>query len=153
MKIYVDADACPKLIKEVLYKVVNRLHIDMLLVADKLLQVPDSEYIKCLKVPTGIDSADEKIVELVEKGDLVVTADIPLADFVVTNGAFAINPRGELYTERNIKEHLSRRNMMDELRNSGIETGGPPPFNTKDKENFTNQLDKFVTRSIRLQGK
>ena len=149
MKIYVDADACPKVIKEVLYKAVQRLSVNMTLVADQYLRVPQSEFIKTIQVPSGIDSADEKIVELTEPGDLVITADIPLADEVVSKGAFAINPRGELYTEANIKERLAIRDMMTEMRNTGMEFGGPPPFNPKDKEKFANQLDRFLTKHLK----
>lgn len=149
MHIYVDADACPKVIKEVLFKAIERVRVNMTLVADQFMQIPHSEYIKLIKVPSGIDSADEKIVELTEPGDLVITADIPLADQVVTKGAFAINPRGELYTEQNIKDRLAIRDMMAEIRSTGVETGGPPPFNPKDKEKFANQLDRFLTKHLK----
>jgi uncharacterized protein len=148
MQIYVDADACPKIIKEVLYKVIERLKVNMTLVADQFMHIPQSQYIKFLKVPSGIDSADDKIVELAEQGDLVITADIPLADKIVSKGAFGINPRGELYTEQNIKERLAIRDMSEEIRNTGIDFGGPPPFNPKDKEKFTNQLDRFLTKHL-----
>ena len=143
MQIYVDADACPKVIKEVLYKVIERLKVNMTLVADQFMHIPQSQYIKFLKVPSEIDSADEKIVELTEFGDLVITADIPLADKIVSKGAFAINPRGELYTEQNIKERLAIRDMSEEIRNTGIEFGGPPPFNPKDKEKFQQLLQEI----------
>ena len=153
MRIYVDADACPKVIKEVLYKVVKRVKLSMVLVADQYLRIPQSEYITAMQVPSGIDSADEKIVELMEAGDLVVTADIPLADQVVSKGGFAINPRGELYTEQNIKERLAVRDMMAEMRSSGLEFGGPPAFSPKDKEKFANQLDRFLTKQLKqLKG-
>jgi uncharacterized protein YaiI (UPF0178 family) len=146
MKIYVDADACPKVIKEVLYRTVNRRKIFMTLVADQFLKIPVSEYITAIQVEPGIDSADEKIVELVVPGDLVVTADVPLADKVIEKGGFALNPRGELYTELNIKERLAVRDILAEMRSCGIESGGPPPFSNKDKEKFTNQLDRFLTK-------
>ena len=149
MQIYVDADACPKVIKEILYKVINRLKVNMTLVADQFMQIPQSQYVKFLKVPSGIDSADDKIVELTEAGDLIITADIPLADKIVTKGAFAINPRGELYTEQNIKERLAIRDIAEEIRNTGIEFGGPPPFSPKDREKFTNQLDRFLTKQLK----
>ncbi len=148
MKIYVDADACPKVIKESLYKAITRLKVKLILVADQYLRIPQSEYISAIQVPSGIDAADEKIVELVEAGDLVITADIPLADLVVSKEAFAINPRGELYTEQNIKERLAIRDMMAEMRSSGLEFGGPPAFSQKDKEIFTNQLDRFLTKVL-----
>lgn len=148
MHIYVDADACPKVIKEVLYKAVERVGVNMTLVADQFMRVPQSQYVKSLKVPSGIDSADDKIVELVQPGDLVITADIPLADLIVGKGAFAINPRGELYTEKNIKERLAVRDMMAEIRSTGCEFGGPPPFNQRDKQNFANALDRFLTKNV-----
>ena len=149
MHIYVDADACPKVIKEVLYKAVKRVKISMILVADQYLNVPQSEYISTIQVPSGIDSADEKIVEIMQPGDLVITADIPLADQVVSKGGFAINPRGELYTEQNIKERLAVRDMLAEMRSSGLEFGGPPAFSAKDKEKFANQLDRFLTKQLK----
>ena len=149
MRIYVDADACPKVIKEVLYKVVKRVKVNLILVADQYLRIPQSEYVSAIQVPSDIDSADEKIVELLEAGDLVITADIPLADEVVTKGGFAINPRGELYTEQNIKERLAVRDMMAEMRSTGLEFGGPPAFSVKDKENFANQLDRFLTKLLK----
>lgn len=149
MHIYVDADACPKVIKEVLYKAVKRLKVQMTMVADQFMQIPKSEYIKFIKVPSEIDSADEKIVELTKPGDLIITADIPLADQVVTKSAFAINPRGELYTEQNIKDRLAMRDIMAEIRSTGVDTGGPPPFNQKNKELFANQLDRFLTKHLK----
>lgn len=149
MKILVDADACPRVIKEVLYKTVERLSINLILVADQYLRIPQSPFIKTIQVPSDIDSADEKIVDLTLTGDLVVTADIPLADQVVSKRAYAINPRGELYTEKNIKERLAMRDMMTEMRNAGMELGGPPPFNPKDKEKFANQLDRFLTKHLK----
>ena len=152
MHIYVDADACPKIVKEILYKSVARLKINMTLVADQFMRVPQSQYVKTLKVPSGIDSADDKIVELAQPGDLVITADIPLADLIVGKGAYAINPRGELYTEQNIKERLAVRDMLAEIRSTGVEFGGPPPFNQKDKQNFANTLDRFLTKHMRGKG-
>ena len=147
MHIYIDADACPKIIKDVLYKVANRRGISITLVADQFLSTPSSPYIKSIVVPSGIDSADAKIVELTQPGDLVITADIPLADLIVTKGAFAINPRGELYTENNIKERLGVRDMLAEMRNYGLDQSGPPTLNLKDKQKFTNQLDRFLTKN------
>ena len=149
MHIYIDADACPKVIKDVLYKAVERLQVHMTLVADQFMRIPQSQYVKSVKVPSGIDAADDKIVELAEPGDLVVTADIPLADLIVSKGAFAINPRGELYTEQNIKERLAVRDMMAEIRSTGVEFGGPPAFNPKDKQNFSNALDRFLTKNVK----
>ncbi len=149
MQIYVDADACPKVIKEVLYKAVERVKVNMTLVADQYLRIPQSDFIRTIQVPSEIDSADEKIVELAQPWDLVITADIPLADQIVSKGGFAINPRGELYTEQNIKDRLVIRDMMTEMRNTGMEFGGPPAFNQKDKENFANQLDRFLTKNLK----
>ena len=149
MHIYIDADACPKVIKDVLYKAVERVQVHMTLVADQFMRIPQSQYVKSVKVPSGIDAADDKIVELAEPGDLVVTADIPLADLIVSKGAFAINPRGELYTEQNIKERLAVRDMMAEIRSTGVEFGGPPAFNPKDKQNFSNALDRFLTKNVK----
>ena len=146
MKIYVDADACPKVIKEILYKTAERTKLELILVADQYMSVPHSAFIQFIRVKSGIDAADNKIAELVESKDLVITADIPLADKVVTKGAFALDPRGELYTERNIKERLAIRDMMAEFRENGMEGGGPPPFSPKNKQQFANELNKIVCR-------
>ncbi|MBN2641753.1 MAG: YaiI/YqxD family protein [Victivallales bacterium] len=149
MHIYVDADAFPNPLKEIIYKTVIRLNIKLTLVACQYMRVPDSPLISMRVVSTGQDAADDEIVELVEAGDLVITADIPLADRIVHKNAHAINPRGELYTEANIKQRLSMRNFMEELRNNGMETGGPPAFNAKDRQEFANQLDKFLTARLK----
>ncbi len=146
MKIYVDADACPKVIKDVLYKAVERVKVDLILVADQYMSIPHSLYITFIRVPSGIDAADDKIVELITPEDLAITADIPLADKIVEKGATALNPRGELYTERNIKERLAIRDMMAEFRDNGMQGGGPPPFNQKDKQLFANELNKILCK-------
>ena len=146
MQIYVDADACPKVIKSILYKTANRLKMEVILVANRWLEVPKSKFIKTIQVGSGMDVADEKIVEMLEPGDLVVTADIPLANHTIEKGGFAINPRGELYTKENIGSSLSVRNVMTELRESGVDIGGPKAFNKKDQQTFANQLDRFLTR-------
>ncbi len=146
MKIYVDADACPKIIKDVLYKAVERVKVDLILVADQYMSIPHSLYITFIRVPSGIDAADDKIVELITPEDLAITADIPLADKIVEKGATALNPRGELYTERNIKERLAIRDMMAEFRDNGMQGGGPPPFNQKDKQLFANELNKILCK-------
>jgi uncharacterized protein len=146
MQILVDADALPNAIKTLLFKAAERVKVRMVLVANEQLRVPMSEYISSLGVPAGFDVADDKIVEMVEPGDLVVTADIPLADRVIHKDATAINPRGTLYTEDNIKERLATRDMLEQLRSDGAVTGGPPPFNQKDVQAFANQLDRFLTR-------
>lgn len=148
MKIWIDADACPKMIKEVLYKVSGRLKIPLCLVANSYLSLPISPLITQIKVDNGADMADMYIAENIEKGDLVITADIPLASAVIQKNVVAINPRGEIYTEDNISEILSMRNFMTELRDNGISTSGPSPLGLKDKEKFTNALDKLLTQML-----
>lgn len=147
MQIWVDADACPKEIKELLFRAATRRKIKVTLVANQQLRVPKSNYIEVIAVSTGIDIADKRIVELSDADDLVITADIPLAADVVAKGAKALNPRGELYTDANIGERLAVRNMLDEIRVSGELTGGPSNFNSKDKQAFANQLDRWLTSS------
>jgi hypothetical protein len=149
MRIWVDADACPNIIKEVLYKAATRLEIQLTLVANTWLRIPTSPFIDTIKVDAGFDVADKEIARQAEPGDLVITADIPLADAIVDKGATGLNPRGELYTEDNIKGQLRMRNLMEELRNAGEVSGGPAAIGPKDKQEFTNQLDRFLTRSIR----
>jgi len=146
MQIWVDADACPGVIKEILFRAAERAKVSLTLVANKLLRTPPSRYIKAIQVPGGFDVADSKIVELVEYGDLVITADIPLASLVIGKGGHALNPRGEFYTQDNIQERLSMRNFMDELRSSGVDTGGPSSFSQSDRQVFANQLDRFLAR-------
>lgn len=148
MHIWVDADACPKIIKEVLYKVAVRREVGLTLVANTRLPVPSSPYIKTVRVGAGFNVADDEIAELAQPGDLVITADIPLADTIVDKGATGLNPRGELYTEDNIKGLLRMRNLMEELRSGGMASGGPAPIGPRDKQEFTNQLDKFLTRAL-----
>jgi uncharacterized protein YaiI (UPF0178 family) len=147
MRIWVDADACPVAVKEVLYKVSARRGVRVTFVANSWLTLPSQPLVDMLQVPGGFNEADDEIVRLVEPGDLVVTADIPLADRIVEKGATGLNPRGELYTEENVKELLRMRNLMDELRSGGMAGGGPAPYGPKHKQEFTNQLDKFLTRS------
>lgn len=144
MKIWIDADACPKPVKEVVFKASARLKITVILVANSYLSIPHSPFIKLIQVEKGADVADFYIVEHVEKSDLVITADIPLAGHIVEKGATAINPRGEIYTQENISERLSMRNFMQELRDSGVQTGGPAPFGVKDKEMFANSLNRLL---------
>ncbi len=144
MHIYADADALPNPIKEILFRAAERKRVGLTLVANKPLHVPVSEYIRTMRVGRGIDEADEAIAELARPGDLVVTADIPLAAKVVEAGALALNPRGELYTADTIKGHLTMRNLLTELRDSGVETGGPPPLSNRDREAFANRLDAFL---------
>ena len=146
MKIWIDADACPKVIKEVVFNTSFRLKLPVVLVANSQMFIPPSPWISLVTVKKGDDVADQYIVEHVAPEDLVITADIPLADLVVQKGAVAINPRGELYTEENIRERLSVRDFMKELRDSGIETGGPASFGPKDKESFSNSLNQLLTK-------
>jgi uncharacterized protein YaiI (UPF0178 family) len=143
-QIWVDADACPKVVKEMLYRVAQRLEIPLTLVANQPLQVPRSRFIRTLQVGAGFDVADNTIVQRAEKGDLIITADIPLAAEVIAKGCLALNPRGELYTEDNIRQRLSMRDFMDVLRGSGIDTGGPPAFNHTDRKRFADQLDRLM---------
>lgn len=149
MQIWVDADACPKAVKEILFKTAMRREVKLTLVANQYMNIPTSPFIDMLKVGAGFDVADNEIVKLCSPGDLVITADIPLADKVVDKGATGLNPRGDLYTEDNIKGILSMRNLMEELRSAGTVSGGPAAFSPKDKQNFTNQLDKFLTRALK----
>lgn len=151
MRIWVDADACPAVIKDILYRTAERVRCPLVLVANKPLRTPPSPYIKSMQVAGGIDVADNRIVELVQAGDLVITADIPLAAAVIDKDGHALNPRGELYTKDNIRERLTMRNFMGELRNSGVATGGPPALSHGDRQAFANQLDRFLTRVNRTK--
>lgn len=146
MQIWVDADACPVVIKEILYRAAERTKIKTILVANKLLRVPPSPFIKAMQVDKGFDVADARIVEELHAGDLVITADIPLAAQVIDKEAHALNPRGEFYSKENIQERLTMRNLMEELRASGVETSGPSTFNHSDRQAFASQLDKFLAR-------
>ncbi len=149
MQIWVDADACPMVIKEILFRAAQRASIMTILVANKLLRVPHSPYIRALQVPQGFDVADNKIVQEVEPGDLVITADIPLAAQVIARGGHALNPRGELYTLDNISQRLGMRNFMEELRGSGVDISGPASFNHNDRQAFAAQLDKFIQKTLK----
>jgi uncharacterized protein YaiI (UPF0178 family) len=146
MQIWVDADACPKAIKDILFRMAERTRISMTLVANQYLQTPPSRYIKLLQVPSGYDRADNEIVNRLNSGDLVITCDIPLAYEVICKGGHAINPRGEHYTQDTIKERLGLRDLMETLRGSGINTGGPAALSARDIQAFANQLDKFLTQ-------
>jgi uncharacterized protein YaiI (UPF0178 family) len=147
--IWVDADACPIVIKDILYRASNRLEIPLVLVANQPLQVPPSRHIRTVQVSAGFDVADNYIVQQAQPGDLVITADIPLADEVITKGCTALNPRGDLYTKENIRQRLNMRDFMDTLRSSGVNTGGPPPLNHGDRQAFANQLDRLLARNRR----
>lgn len=146
MKIWVDADACPVVIRDLLYKAAEREGIKVILVANKQFGRPKSPHIDFLQVPQGLDIADDEIVKKIAPGDLVITGDIPLASRVIHKGGIALNPRGTLYTEDNIQERLSTRDFMDILRSSGIETGGPSSLKPRDKQNFANRLDQIITQ-------
>lgn len=145
MKIWVDADACPVAIKDILYRAAVRLKIELILVANCPLRIPPSPYIHSVRVASGPDVADQEIVSRLDRGDLVITADIPLAAAVIEKEAHALNPRGELYSVENIRERLNMRDFMDTLRGCGIETGGPPALSKSDRQVFANQLDRFLT--------
>jgi uncharacterized protein YaiI (UPF0178 family) len=145
-RIWVDADACPKVIKEILYRAADRLGIALILVANQPLQVPHLRHIRTVQVGAGFDVADNHIVQHCEAGELVITADIPLAAQVIAKGGFALNPRGELYTEANIRQRLNMRDFMETLRSSGVDTGGPASLSLSDRKAFADQLDRFLAR-------
>lgn len=146
LKIWIDADACPKVIKEVVFKASFKLNIEVILVANSYMSFPHGGRISSIQVDQGADVADSYIVENITEADLVITADIPLASLIIEKNAIAINPRGELYTEDNISERLSIRNFMQELRDGGLNTGGPAPFGVKDKAAFANSLNKILSK-------
>ena len=146
MRIWVDADACPRVIKNILFRAAERTETHLVLVANESLRTPPSRYIEALQVESGFDVADERIAALMQPGDLVVTADVPLAAAVVKQGGQALNPRGCLYTEDNIGERLAMRNLMDELRSGGAMTGGPSSFSRSDIQAFANELDRLLAR-------
>ena len=145
MAIWVDADACPVKIKDLLYRAAIRTKIQVTLVANQNLRIPRSPYIKFLKVGSGFDIADNEIVKQMNPGDLVITADIPLASEVIAKDGTALNPRGTLYTQENITSRLYVRDLMEDLRSSGVETKGPSPMTQKDCQNFSNSLDRFLS--------
>ena len=146
MQIWVDADACPNVIKEILFRAAQRTGLMLTLVANAPLRVPRSSLIRCVQVPGGFDEADNWIAQQVAADDLVITADIPLAALVIEKNAYALNPRGELYTKENIGERLNMRNIMDQLRGSGVVTGGPNTLSLSDRNTFASRLDTFLAR-------
>lgn len=146
LKIWVDADACPVVIKEILFRAAERTQIETILVANKLLRVPPSPWLRAMQVPGGFDVADDEIVKQIKPGDLVITADIPLAAQVIAKGGHALNPRGEFYSANNIQERLAMRNFMEELRGSGVDISGPSSFSQNDRQAFAAELDRFLTR-------
>jgi len=146
MKIWVDADACPIAIKEVLYRAANRAKVSVTLIANQMLRVPPSPWIRALQVPAGFDVADQRIVQEAEAGDLVITSDIPLASQVIAKGALVLDSRGELMDKGNIEGRLTMRNFMEVLRNSGVDTGGPSGLSKSDVQAFANQLDRLLAK-------
>lgn len=146
MQVLVDADACPAAIKEILFRAARREEMTVTLVANQFLRTPPSPFIKAIQVPLGFDVADVRIVELVISGDLVITADIALAAAVLDKGGHALDPRGNWFSRENIQERMTVRDMMDQLRAAGIETGGPDPFSARDSKAFAGQLDRFLAR-------
>jgi len=147
MKIWVDADACPVVIKEIIFRAAERTKTTTILVANHYLKTPPSSVISFIQVSSGFDVADDEIVKRLELGDLVITADIPLAAEVVAKDCYALNPRGELYTESNIRQRLNMRDFMDTLRSSGVQTGGAPPISQSDRQDFANNLDKLLAKN------
>lgn len=146
MAIWVDADACPNVVKEILFRAAQRTKIMLTLVANQPISTPPSPYIKSIQVASGFDVADNYIAQEVVVGDLVITADIPLAAEVVEKDAIALNPRGEKYTKENIKQRLTMRNFMEEMRGAGQATGGPSPLNQQDRQAFANALDRYIVQ-------
>ncbi|EIC82741.1 YaiI/YqxD family protein [Serratia sp. M24T3] len=147
MQIWVDADACPNVIKEVLFRAAERTGTLVTLVANQTIRTPPSRFLRTLRVEAGFDVADNEIVKRVEMGDLVITADIPLAAEVIEKGGMALNPRGERYTTETIRERLNMRDFMDTMRASGVQTGGPPTMNQRDRQQFANELDKWLVQA------
>jgi len=149
-QVWVDADACPAVVKDILFRAADRAKVAVTLVANQWLRTPPSPWIRSLQVAGGFDVADTEIVERVRAGDLVVTQDIPLAARVLEKGAIAVNPRGDLYTPENMAERLSMRNFMDELRGAGVQTGGPAAFHARDRQAFANRLDRWLAQRARI---
>jgi len=147
-QVWVDADACPAVVKDILFRAADRAKVAVTLVANQWLRTPPSPWIRSLQVAGGFDVADTEIVERVRAGDLVVTQDIPLAARVLEKGAVAVNPRGDLYTPENMAERLSMRNFMDELRGAGVQTGGPAAFHARDRQAFANRLDRWLAQRV-----
>ncbi len=147
MKIWVDADACPAVIKDILFRAAERTKTELTLVANQSLSTPPSRYISMLRVGAGFDVADNEIVKRLSAGDLVVTGDIPLAAEVIEKGGSALNPRGELYSTENVRSLLNMRDFMDTMRASGMATGGPPALNQRDRKSFADKLDSLLCKA------
>jgi len=146
MSIWVDADACPVVMRDILFKAARRTGITLTLVANQHIKTPPGPNIRAVQVPQGFDVADNHIAQGVEAGDLVITGDIPLAAEVIEKGAQALNPRGEMYSTDTIRQKLNMRDFMETMRSSGVQTGGPPPMSNKDKANFANHLDRYLAK-------
>ncbi len=153
MKIWVDADACPVVIKDILFRAAERTETLLTLVANQAMRVPASDFVRTIQVPSGFDVADNEIVKQLDAGDLVITADIPLAAEVIEKGGHALNPRGELYSQDNIRVRLNMRDFMDTLRASGIQTGGPPTISHSDRQAFANNLDRLLAATSHRKNK
>jgi len=152
MQIWVDADACPLVVKQILYRAAERLQIPMTLVANKPLRTPRSKFVRAIQVARGFDVADDEIIGRIAAGDLVITADIPLAAEVINRGGHALNPRGEFYTPDNIRERLAMRDLLEKLRESGVQTGGPAALDQTDRKRFADALDRFLARQRQAPG-
>lgn len=146
MQIWIDADACPRVIRDIILRACARREIVVTLVANQALRVPPSPFVRTMHVSAGADAADDRIVERLSAGDLVITADIPLAARVLARGAHALDPRGQAFDPGSIAERLAMRELLDTLRGAGVETGGPPPLDARDRQNFGNALDRFLAR-------
>ena len=153
MKIWVDADACPVAVKEILYRAANRTETPLILVANQMLRTPPSPLLRAIQVPRGFDQADDYIVDHVAEGDLVITGDIPLAAQALEKRALVLSPRGERYDEGTIRERLSLRDMLEELRSAGVDTGGPPALSQADRRAFANRLDQLMVMASRDRGR
>lgn len=147
MQIWIDADACPNVIKDIIFRASQRTKTKVIVVANKPIKIPLNGLVSTIQVPQGFDMADERILEKLENGDLVITADIPFADAAISKGAIAIDPRGDLYNKENIKDRLATRNLMEELRNAGMTLNGPKPLSLRDRQAFANKIDAFLTRN------
>ena len=148
-KIWVDADACPTVIKDILFRAAERTETEMTLVANQYVRVPPSKFIRAMQVTSGFDVADNEIVQRCAEGDLIITADIPLASEVIDKGATALNPRGEKYSKANIRARLNMRDFMETMRSSGVHTGGPPPLGQQERKAFADQLDRWLVQAKR----
>ena len=153
LKIWVDADACPNLIKNVIFRLADNRQVDVVLVSNHYVKTPNSRFVSAKQVGKGFDEADNEIIALMSGGDLVVTGDLPLANDVIQKRGFAINPRGTVYDEENIKSHLSRRDLMEDLRDSGVVSGGPSALNKKNVQEFANAIDRLVTKLEKASAK